>query len=193
MFRSLQNPSDTSWLMAASVRLQPLQLGQSLQWGTATLRLVQLLFLFFFSPRTRWRWSLGLAKKKTFCVLSAEMWHTATPRPGVGRHTRCRRGAEDPRSNQSTLSCLVCACLPLQEVLPATVLESDADTSFVGVCGEFWRSYPKINGGDCLDSDSGGEGKADCVFRFNTSAPLSDRLHMCCTTVAVNNWIHGRI
>lgn len=77
--------------------------------------------------------------------------------------------------------------------LSATVLESDADTSFVGVCGEFWRSYPKINDGDCLDSDSGGEGKADCVFRFNTSTPLNNHLHMCSLTVAVNNWIHGRI
>ena len=54
LFRSLQNPSETSWLMAASVHLQPLQLGQSLQWGTATLRLVQRLFLFFLGPGGDW-------------------------------------------------------------------------------------------------------------------------------------------
>lgn len=133
LFRSLQNPSETSWLMAASVHLRPLQLGQSLQWGTATLRLAQLLFLFF--PRTRWRLSVGLAK--TFCVLSAEMWHTVTPRPNVGGHTRCRQGAEDPRSNQSTLSCLVCACLSLQEgclllfwrATPIQALSASAESS----------------------------------------------------------------
>lgn len=48
LLKSFQNPSEVSWLMAASVHLRLLQLGQTLQRGTATLLSS---FFFFLSLR----------------------------------------------------------------------------------------------------------------------------------------------